>query len=144
MTVDALFRPLRGRYVWWVRVGEGALLTFEVGSPRLEIEEVRHDGIPHRAVRPRGQWQLSLGECSFVIRIGDEQATDRSEAVDLAVLAELLDGQALLNAHETEGVLTLEFDLGAVVEVRPLDDESVAWVLASERLWAWRGELVRL
>lgn len=130
--------------MWWVRVGEGALLTLEVGSPRLEVDEVRHDGIPHRSVRPRGQWQLSLGECRFELRAGDELATEASDVAELEATAEQLDGQALLSADENEGVLTLEFDLGGLLEVRPLDDASVAWVLASDVLWGWRGELVRL
>ena len=140
-----LFRPLRGRYVWSVRVGEGALLTMELGNPRLEVAEVRHDGIPHRAVRPRGQWQLSLGECAFELQVGDLVVDESSEVDALERAAERLDGQALLFAEERDGVLRLELDLGAVLTVTPLG-EGVAWVLASEdALYGWSdGSVVRL
>ena len=42
--VVAGFRPLRGRYVWGVRVGDGALLRFELGPPSLAVEEYRTSG----------------------------------------------------------------------------------------------------
>lgn len=131
--------------MWWVRVGEGALLTMELGNPRLEVDEVRHDGIPHRSVRPRGQHQLSLLECCFELRAGDVRVSERSDAEEVRRAAARLDGQALLHTSELDGVLRLELDLGAVLEVRALDS-GIAWMLGSQStLWGWRdGGLVQL
>lgn len=117
----------------------------ELGNPRLEVDEVRHDGIPHRSVRPRGEHQLSLLECTFELRVGELQVSEQSDASELRRAADQLDGQALLHASEDQGVLRLELDLGATLEIRALGS-GIAWALGSQTtLWGWRdGALVRL
>lgn len=117
--VESAFQPLRGRYAWGASVGREELLSFEVGEPRLEIEEsVARDGTRRRLVAPRGRWRVALVDCRFELAFeGETEATDEHGASTIARAAERLSGQALTVVAGHGDELQLDFDLGATLRI---------------------------
>lgn len=106
------FRPIRGKYCWQPRQGDGALLLLHFGTPRLEVE--RYEGLlgPARDVRVRGEWELCVTGDGRLLVESDETPFELSEAIPGEVLEEL-EGQALLRAEHHRNRWHLHFDLGA-------------------------------
>ena len=132
----ARLRATRGRYVWGVRTGDGALLSWEAGEPSLHVEMARSDaGVEVRTVRPRGRWQVAILE-------GDIQLTAGGYRIDLGTdprkreALDCFEGQALIGFAFHAGALTLRFDLDAVIEV----SQPRLAVADGERVVEWRGE----
>ncbi len=136
------FAPLIGVPCWGVEHGQGSILSFEFGEPRLVIREPfvstsssakLRASAAMRRVKPVGAWCLFVFCCrwrvtaSGTLSAEDESAQDRIEAATRD-----FDGQRLarfeLGAAERRA--TFGFDLGAVLETWPYaDDDIEQWSL---------------
>ncbi|MEM9067405.1 MAG: hypothetical protein AAGE52_02835 [Myxococcota bacterium] len=146
MNLATLFDPVRGRYGWGVRIGEGSLLRIELGPPTLEVDEAFVEGAHHRSVTVRGRWQLALLECSFSLMTAIGEVHEGSERDALFEAAEHLSGQALLDVIDEDPATRFTFDLGAELCVKPFED-GIQWVFAGPTMEVGRnssGALVRL
>lgn len=141
-TFAETFAPLIGLPCCGVERGQGSMLSFEFGEPRLVIREPFVSASPsaemrasaaRRRVRPVGDWHLFVFCCrwrataSGTLLAEDESAQDRIE-----VAVRDFDGQRLtrfaLDAAERRA--TFGFDLGAVLETWPYaDDDGEQWSL---------------
>lgn len=127
------FAPLIGVPCWGVERGQGSLLSFEFGEPRLAIREPFISTSPlaemrasaaRRRVKPVGAWCLFVFCCrwrvSGTVSADDDGTHDRIEAA-----AREIDGQRLIR-FECEAAArraTFRFDLGAVLETWPYEDD---------------------
>lgn len=127
------FAPLIGVPCWGVERGQGSMLSFQFGEPRLSIREPFVSTSPlaemrasaaRRRVKPVGAWCLFVVCCrwraSGTISADDESTHDRIEAA-----ARELSGQRLMRfecdaaAHRA----TFRFDLGTTLETWPYEDD---------------------
>ncbi len=132
MTLWARVREPRGRYCWQPSLGEGALLSLELGPPHLEVAQARRGGEPCREVSVRGTWQLVLHECAFALCTGDSELSERAGLAELEAAAQVLEGQALLEVIDEAPVTRFVFDLGGELRVEPVPElgpGALQWVL---------------
>lgn len=135
--VSAAFAPIIGLTAWRVRKGHGSFVTIEFGQPELRVEEpktraVRFGSSDIRELRTRtavvgGQWHLWIYCCSWVLSInGAELANWESDDVTIERALKVLNGQALVNVEITtsDSSTTFAFDLGCVLETRPIPEGS--------------------
>ena len=139
--LERCFLQLHGKACWGVKRGYGSFLTLEFGKPRLFIREPQappadasrrvRTGLERRLVRVHGQWHLWIYCCEWVVRKGDVVIGDWSSARRIDRAAQFLDGQKLSSAAvRPRGSRTrFEFDLGGVLETKPLDRTREQWLL---------------
>ncbi len=118
--VHEILRAQRGRYLWGVTIGEGALLSWQVGDPHLHVALDRgRDGLERRSAEPKGRWQVAIldGEVTLATPVGTLELSG-SEALPEdgdEVLAHF-EGQALVGC-EVGDELILRFDLESELSV---------------------------
>jgi len=136
--VGSVFSPLKGLPCWNVRKGQGSFLTFEFGEPSLHVREpiVSMTAASakimawrrRRTVRPIGEWHLWIYCCNWrCIAGGDEIAHSESPEKKIDAAASEMDGQRLLsvNVDPISARSRFVFDLGAVLETWPYEDEDI-------------------
>lgn len=118
--------PMLGLPAWGVRQGYGSYLTFEFGSPKLEVTERQSSekGL-RRSAYVHGQWHLWICCCHWRA-LQDETQLAWSEDNDQVIRR----ATATLNAQKLVGVRvspdsghsTFTFDLGGTLETWPYGD----------------------
>ena len=141
------FRALTALPCWGVDWDPPVNLSLNFGKPRLKIREPIRDrpgrspalrlAYSHRQIVVRGQWWLWLFWSRWTLSIrGLEPVRSTSSRRRIQPALRLLDGQRLVDATLLSRARTrFEFDLGAVLDVRGLDnhtDEAV-WSLYQPR-----------
>ncbi|TGD94984.1 hypothetical protein [Methylobacterium nonmethylotrophicum] len=141
--VTTAVAPLIGLPCWCVKRGQGSILSFQFGSPRLSVREpyvstsssakLRHLAA-RRVVKPVGEWNLFVFCCQWhVTAAGEILATDDSPAAQIEAAAHEMDGQKLiaftLDAASRQAAFS--FDLGATLTTWPSPDEA-----DDEELWS--------
>lgn len=139
---DKVFKKLYGKPCWGVKQGVGSCLTFEFGTPRLEIEEPKQLGkkftrrvrelSARRRVFIHGQWHLWIYFCDWVISSkGKRIASSNSRDHTIKKATNILDGQKLIRfsiiARGNHSIF--EFDLGGTLETLPCDRMGEQWLL---------------
>ncbi|WNJ89229.1 hypothetical protein [Bosea sp. 685] len=136
--VQSVFAPVLGLPAWSVQKGQGSMLTFEFGNPSLyirepiETKEAASAKIVawrrRRTVKPIGEWWLWIYCCNWrcIVR-GREAAHSESTSKRIGSAARELDGQRLLSisVDPLKGTSRFAFDLGAVLETWPYEDEDL-------------------
>ncbi|MBO6937001.1 MAG: hypothetical protein JJ863_18665 [Deltaproteobacteria bacterium] len=139
--LQTILRAQRGRYLWGLRVGEGSLLSWQVGDAHLHVEMGRSvDGLDQRFAEPRGKWQVEVLDGEVLLKTPAGSGTIRAEEApseELEELLELLEGQALVSCELGES-LALRFDLEAELVV----SGARAWVrsVGPEGEGEWNAE----
>ncbi|MFA6968528.1 hypothetical protein [Bosea sp. (in: a-proteobacteria)] len=136
--VQSVFAPVLGLAAWSVRKGQGSMLTFEFGNPSLHVREPIEPQVTRstkvvarlksRVVRPIGEWYLWIYCCNWrCIARGREIAHSESTDKRIHSAARELDGQRLqsVNVDPINGTSCFAFDLGAVLETWPYEDEDL-------------------
>lgn len=136
--VQSAFAPLLGLPAWNVQKGQGSFLTFEFGDPSLRVREPIEPQVTtstkivarlrSRVVRPIGEWYLWIYCCNWrCIARGREIAHSESTDKRIHSVAGELDGQRLqsVNVDPVNGTSSFAFDLGAVLETWPYEDEDL-------------------
>ncbi|WP_423277486.1 hypothetical protein [Enterovirga sp. CN4-39] len=149
------FTPLIGLPCWRVERGQGSILSFEFGSPRLLVREpfVPTSSLPRvcqfaarRVVRPIGEWNLFVFCCHWrVTASGDTLADDDSPQEQIEAAAGLMDGQKLtaFTLDATTRQTAFSFDLGAALTTWPYEaNEEEQWslYLPSNRVLSYRAD----
>ncbi|MGX7708405.1 hypothetical protein [Methylobacterium sp. Gmos1] len=153
--VTTAFAPLIGLPCWSVERGQGSILSFEFGSPRLFVREpyVSTSSSPRlreraaqRIVKPVGEWHLFIFHCRWrVTAAGQVLADDDSPPARTEDAARAMDGQALtaftLDAASRQAVFS--FDLGATLTTWPCEaNDEEQWSLSTpgERMLTYRAD----
>jgi hypothetical protein len=130
----------RGRYLWGVTIGEGSLLSWQVGEPHLHLAMDRTwDGLERRSAEPRGRWQVAIldGEVALTTPAGELTLSGTEEPLaDAGEVLALFEGQALVGC-EIGGELTLRFDLESELVVR--GPHALVRVVGPEGEAEWNG-----
>jgi len=149
------FRRLIGLPCWRVERGQGSILSFEFGSPRLFVREpyvsdsssakVRQLAA-RRVVKPIGDWHLFVYCCRWRVTNLDEAIACADNSIEqIEAAASVLDGQKLkaftLDApsRRTE----FAFDLGSTLSTWPLEsneDEQWSLYLPDKRVLSYRAD----
>jgi len=137
--IEGIFSELYGIPCWNVRQGHGSFVTFEFGTPRLEIGKVvpRKPDDPRsyasRLVYPRGDWHLWIYCCGWrMAQDGNILAANESTRECIAGACHVLNGQALdaFTCNPARGTSRFSFDLGGKLNTGPYDDELLEqWML---------------
>jgi len=153
--VARILRKLYGMICWQAQKGYSSFLTFDFGTPRIEVRE------PLKKIRtkfPRvrrllsrrqawviGEWYLWIYLCAWTLSIKGKvlaRSRSRQETIERAVRE--LQGQALtrttVNRHT--GATTFFFDFGGRLEIRRKKAMDELWALWTPggRVLAIRGD----
>ncbi|WP_407530870.1 hypothetical protein [Methylobacterium oryzisoli] len=126
-TITTAFAPLIGLPCWRVERGQGSILSFQFGAPRLLVREPyvstsssdkAQQSAKRRIVKPVGEWNLFLVCCHWrVTAFGEALADDDSSHEQIEAAAHKMDGQKLtafmLDAASRQAVFS--FDIGATL-----------------------------
>jgi hypothetical protein len=127
------FHAIRGLPGWAVKRGHGSFVTFEFGSPRVVINDVRelpaHVGgekilVPQRGAGVRGEWHLWIYCCNWSLS-WRKRSLAHSESSDLDIDRALtvLNGQSVSSVTTTsDGSSRFAFDLDYELATSPYDD----------------------
>jgi len=138
--VREILRAQRGRYLWGVTIGEGSLLSWQVGEPHLHVAMDRTGhGFESRSAEPKGRWQVAIldGEVTLATPAGIlalSGAEELPEETDERL--GLFEGQALVGC-EVGDELVLRFDLDG--ELRVSGPHALARVVGPEGEAEWSG-----
>jgi len=138
--IEGIFAKLYGVPCWNVQQGWGSFITFEFGTPTLEIGKViersPNEGPrshARRLVKPRGEWCLWIYCCGWQIaQDGNVLAANESTRDCIAGACNTLNGQALttFTCKASKGRSRFSFDLGGKLNTGPYDDELLEqWML---------------
>ena len=134
--VTRAFKPMLGLPAWGGMKGQGSMMSFEFGAPRLTIREPYRSECPsvevrksaaRRHVRPRGEWFLFVCSCEWRVLSGEEQvASSASEASAIEQAVRDLDGQKLIavEVNPVDGTSQFRFDLGGALSTWPAGGET--------------------
>ena len=132
------FRPLCNLPCWGVQWEPQVNLSMHFGQPHLEIREPRRSSaaseavrlsFAHRGVSVRGKWWLWLHCSRWTLQVrGLEPVRSSGASTRIRRALRLLNGQSLTRTtvDSTNGRTTFEFDLGATLKARALDDSVAA------------------
>lgn len=134
--LSATLSQLIGTPCWGVRHDQGAFVTLEFGTPRLDIR----DGNPHaalpsqrrRKISVRGEWRLWLYACNWTYEeSGELIAHNDSSAAGIAHALDRLDSQKLTRIHTsaTTGATSFLFEASSRLSAQPLEPEEPLWHL---------------
>lgn len=135
-----ILRAQRGRYLWGVTIGEGSLLSWQVGEPHLHVAMDRtREGLESRSAEPKGRWQVAVLDGDVALSTpagiltlsGAEALPEEGDE-----LLGLFEGQALV-ASEIGEALTLRFDLES--ELRVSGPHALVRVVGPEGEVEWSG-----
>lgn len=133
ISLNQLFSGLIAVPSWNVKKGHGSFVTFEFGSPSIEISPVRpikatpeFPASQERTVAVHGEWHLWIYCCAWeVSQEGTSVSHDGSSDKAIDTACRVLDGQAIkeiqINHRTKETIFT--FDLGGRLVTRPYGDE---------------------
>lgn len=133
--VEAAFAPLLGVPSWLVRKGHGSFITFEFGSPTVEIAEPyttrvditgAHFETLRRPSHVHGQWHLWIYCCDWSLSLqGALLAHCESDDVTINRGLGVLNGQAIIDVRidYRDATTTFLFDLGCVLVTRPAEGD---------------------
>jgi hypothetical protein len=137
--VEQHLSPLLRHYVWGVQWDPDVGLSMSFGSPHLRIREPLEARPTRRLVVPRGQWWLWVYMARWRISFNGARAAStgsskrRSSPKRIRRAIRGLDGQLLTDFKVVadSGGLSLAFDLGGRLDVRPLKGrkEDELWLL---------------
>ena len=143
------FRPLLGLPCWGLRFDGNTGLWLQFGPPHLRIQEPRviRSGsarvrrlLSHRLVTVSGRWTLAIFCGRWRLKLQKRSSVSQSTSYErIRVAIALLDGQKLkqLEVKSLRGHTVLEFDLGAVLEVKGSDcDDGEMWTLYKPQNYA--------
>lgn len=136
--VQSVFTPVLGLPAWSVQKGQGSILTFDFGDPTLRIREPIEPQsttpprvaaqLRRRNIRPIGEWHLWIYCCNWrCIEGGSEIAHSESTEKRINSVARVLNGQRLMSVgiDPVDGTSSFSFDLGAVLQTWPYEDEDL-------------------
>jgi len=136
------FKPLINELAWNVKKGHGSFLTFEFGTPNLEIGEPKiwktlpfpSNEHPTRQTTVRGDFHLWIYCCNWKIQIKDKQiAFEESSDEEIQKATEYLNGQKLVSiVINTKTARTIfKFDLGGELLTfnQSYEPETEIWML---------------
>ena len=140
--IDAAFSPIYGKPCWLAQRGYSSFLTFEFGTPHLDIYEPGERPfalskkvkirLVRRTVRVHGEWHLWIYCCDWSIRLGGKQIA-HSESSDRRTerAVGVLDGQSLtrVSVDPSNARSVFEFDLDGSLLTWPYDKDSEQWLL---------------
>ncbi|KMO20221.1 hypothetical protein [Methylobacterium indicum] len=153
--ITTVFAPLIGLPCWGVERGQGSILSFEFGSPRLFAREpyvstassakLRRSAA-QRVVKPVGEWNLFVFCCHWrIVTSGEIPADDDSTSAGIEAAAQAMDGQRLtafaLDAASRQAAFS--FDLGARLTTWPYetnDDEQWSLYMPGERVLTYHAD----
>ena len=153
--ITTVFAPLIGLPCWGVERGQGSILSFEFGSPRLFVREpyvstassakLRRSAA-QRGVKPVGEWNLFVFCCHWrIVTSGEIPADDDSTSAGIEAAAQAMDGQRLtafaLDAASRQAAFS--FDLGASLTTWPCevnDEEQWSLYLPAKRILTYRTD----
>ncbi|QRE74155.1 hypothetical protein [Methylobacterium aquaticum] len=153
--ITTAFAPLIGLPCWGVERGQGSILSFEFGSPRLFVREPYastssfaklREAAARRIVKPVGEWNLFVFCCHWrIVNRGEVLADDDRPHSQIEAAAQAMDGQRLtafaLDTASRHAVFS--FDLGATLTTWPYeadDDEQWSLYLPDERVLTHRAD----
>lgn len=130
-TTETALSQLVGQMAWQVRADEHGCVMMEFGAPHLDIRQpmpAKTGSSPalerlraRRVVTVLGDWHLWIESCNWTLRTRTGSVSSEDETSNL--WQDWMDdtaGQHLIAAESsTSGALTLNFDGGTVLEVRP-------------------------
>jgi hypothetical protein len=139
---EEVFKKLYGKPCWGVKQGVGSCLTFEFGSPHLEITEPKSVGmnfspkvreiLARRRIYVHGQWHLWIYFCDWAISSkGRRIASSNSRDDTIKKGTSVLDGQKLVrfSVIPRGNRSVFEFDLGGTLVTRPCNRRGEQWLL---------------
>jgi len=133
--IQDLFSVLYGKYCWNASKGYGSFLTFEFGTPSVEIYQPTKRRPKRRTTAVHGEWHLWVYMCDWKIYLADKETADSASSTKIIRRAMLaLDGQALTSVAVTStAATTFCFDLEGRLETYPnrgeYGDTSEQWLL---------------
>lgn len=155
--VARILRRLYGKPCWLAQKGYSSFLTFDLGTPYIEIREpLKKKTIRSRSPRVRralsrrdawvrGEWYLWVYVCTWTLTLKGKvlaRSRSRNETIERAVRE--LRGQALTRAaiDRRTGATTFVFDFGGRLEVRRIRALDELWSLWTPggRVLAIRGD----
>ena len=153
--VAGILRKLYGKPCWQAQKGYSSFLTFDFGTPHIEIREplkkIRAKSPRVRRVMSRrdawvrGDWYLWIYICTWTLSVkGKVLARSRSQQETIERAVRELQGQALTRANVDRhtGATTFVFDFGGRLEIRQRDAMDELWTLWTPggRILAIRGD----
>ena len=121
-------RPMLGLPAWNVGQGHASCLTFEFGTPKLEVtERYSLEKGTRRSAHVHGQWHLWIFCCHWrVMQNGTQLAWSEDTTDIIRRAAATLNGQKLLDLTviAEDGRSTFTFDLGGSLETWPYGDDA--------------------
>jgi hypothetical protein len=138
---ERVFRRIYGKPCWHVSGGYGSFLTFEFGTPHLEVREpiptikgstaIVRAALARRSVGVLGDWHLWIYCCEWEVFCRGKRVGDSSTKTKIRRAIDFLDGQKLtqfsISPRKVECLF--RFDLGAALRTRPYDRKSEQWML---------------
>lgn len=142
---NKIFSSLIGTPAWSVAAEFGTYITMQFGTPHLYIRDpitpsaaasdIVAAQLRKRKVVIKGDFQFSILNCKWQIRIGSSSASSFESNLDeIHPIVDQLNGQILKSVmvdHVTKRT-DLRFDLGGILEMSPDDEmgpEEVQWTL---------------
>lgn len=152
--VGKILRRIVGLPAWNVMNGVGTSLTFEFGPPHLYVREPHKakagasarttQHFARRSVRPIGAHHLWLfGESGWRLSShGKEIATAEGDMTAMERAVHELDGQKLMTCKidPAIGLTQFLFDLGAVIETRPVGSAEQWYLYDAGLVLAFRAD----
>lgn len=130
--------PALDQPAYLVRRGEGGLLIFEFGEPRLHVREyIYQTGKLRRTARVHGEQSLWIESCHWrVLQDGKQTACNEDGRAEVERAIGRLDSQRLTAVHFDPIVAKsrFTFDLGGRLETWPLGDDPTSehWFMMGE------------
>lgn len=153
--ITLAFTPLIGTPCWGVERGQGSILSFEFGTPRLSIREPYvstssftrlQQMAGRRRVKPVGEWNLFIFCCHWHVTLFSEAlAHDESTQEQIDVTAHAMDGQKLIaiTLDAATRAATFSFDLGGIMTTWPYEankEEQWSLYMPGSRVLTYRAD----
>lgn len=141
--IRTAFAPLIGLPCWAVERGQGSILSFEFGAPRLFVREPYastsssaklREAAARRIVKPVGEWNLFVFCCHWrIVDRGEILADDDCPHAQIEAAAQVVGGQKLtaLTLDSLSRRTRFSFDLGATLTTWPYEEnDEEQWSLS--------------
>ncbi|TNC12475.1 hypothetical protein FF100_16835 [Methylobacterium terricola] len=153
--IRATFAPVIGLPCWRVERGQGSILSFEFGSPRLFVREPYAStsssaklraSAARRVVKPVGEWNLFVFCCRWCVVVSGKVLADNERShAQIEAAAQAMDGQKLtaFTLDTASGQTAFLFDLRAILTTWPHEaNEEEQWSLyrPDKRVLTYRAD----